>query len=41
MLVWMFFVLPQWWVYGLVPLAVVCGLLVGLILYVGDTRDFA
>jgi len=41
MLAWMFFALPQSWVYGLVPLALVCGLLVGLILYIGDTRDFA
>jgi len=41
MLVWVFMGLPQWWVYGVLPLIVLCGLLTALILHVGKTRDFA
>lgn len=41
LLVWLLIALPHWWVYGLVSLMAVCGLLVGLILYVGDIRDYA
>ncbi len=41
LLVWLFIALPHWWVYGFAPLLVTCGLLVALILYVGDVRDYA
>ncbi len=41
LLVWGLIGVPQWWVYGFAPLLVFCGLLVGVILYVGDVRDYA
>ncbi|QDU41883.1 hypothetical protein Mal52_03380 [Symmachiella dynata] len=40
LLVWVLIGVPQWWVYGFAPLLVFCGLLVGVILYVGDVRDY-
>ncbi len=41
MLAWGLILIAEWWIYGLLSLLVICGLLVVLILHLGESRDFS